>query len=562
MMRMVLRSVAGLSIAAVLVAVRSEAGPARLSVAETAPMTGAGTLLLGKDKIGGKVQLSWGSGTAPYAVTRTSNSTGSGTPALVTSVAVTSFADPVLNDGLNESWIIDPGPFVHLNATVSDPNGLPLTYAWKTTDGVLLNVNGPDADWLLPAGRGLHFAYLLASNGKGGYTERRVAVNTDTIGTPFRPTPPLSPTAPAAPARIDNPFQSVIRGNGYYTSPVSSESSSNGIYVPDAEVCLGSAPNCITASAFTDERGYFTIPHVPDGTYDLLCPAFAGGLCSDPGSPIVINGQAASDPYGGPQDGRGGLIGRLLLSDGAPCGTVNQFFGKAVVGSASLLNGGGTTVEGPYRANEFGHYGFTLSDPSAVSIDLHCEGAAATVPVPLDPSTTSPRTLLANTAAPGITAMSAKLNGTEVGLFLPPPTGLASDNVAGAEFFLTFKGIDTRLGACRYYQAVGAATSCDVNGNPTGSMSFDDWKRAVKMVPYALPGTPEYTATYINKVDLNLTRVHHSISYGQGQTAAYVCNHLGPADDTQAAADTAITTPSTARTSWPAWRWTTGSPRA
>ncbi|MGB8694543.1 MAG: hypothetical protein WCD08_13645, partial [Steroidobacteraceae bacterium] len=36
-------------------------------------------------------------------------------------------------------------------------------------------------------------------------------------------------------------------------------------------------------------------------------------------------------------------------------------------------------------------------------------------------------------------------------------------------------------------------------------------------------------ATYINKMDLNLTRNHHSITYGPGQTAAYVCNHAGPA---------------------------------
>jgi hypothetical protein len=48
------------------------------------------------------------------------------------------------------------------------------------------------------------------------------------------------------------------------------------------------------------------------------------------------------------------------------------------------------------------------------------------------------------------------------------------------------------------------------------------------MGPYAQAGVPEYTATYINKMDLNLTRNHHSISYGPGQTAAYVCNHLGP----------------------------------
>src|SRR5256886_9212121 len=53
---------------------------------------------------------------------------------------------------------------------------LPISYQWKTTDGMLLNVNGAEADWLLPSGPGLHYAYVLVSNGKGGYAERRVRV--------------------------------------------------------------------------------------------------------------------------------------------------------------------------------------------------------------------------------------------------------------------------------------------------------------------------------------------------------------------------------------------------
>jgi hypothetical protein len=75
---------------------------------------------------------------------------------------------------------------------------------------------------------------------------------------------------------------------------------------------------------------------------------------------------------------------------------------------------------------------------------------------------------------------------------------------------------------------VGAVKTCDASGNPTGAISFDDWKRTVKIDAYATGAAPEYSATYINKADLNLTRRHFSISYGSSQTAAYVCNHLGP----------------------------------
>jgi len=38
--------------------------------------------------------------------------------------------------------------------------------------------------WTLPNGPGIHFAYVLVSNGMGGFTERRLLLNTDTIGNP------------------------------------------------------------------------------------------------------------------------------------------------------------------------------------------------------------------------------------------------------------------------------------------------------------------------------------------------------------------------------------------
>ena len=60
------------------------------------------------------------------------------------------------------------------------------------------------------------------------------------------------------------------------------------------------------------------------------------------------------------------------------------------------------------------------------------------------------------------------------------------------------------------------------------------------MEPFAAAGVKDVVATYVNRVDLNLTRNHHSLSYGPNQVAAYVCNHLGPSDETQAAADAAI----------------------
>ena len=122
------------------------------------------------------------------------------------------------------------------------------------------------------------------------------------------------------------------------------------------------------------------------------------------------------------------------------------------------------------------------------------------------------------------------------------PATLPSDAIPDTDKFLAYKGLDSRIGACLYYKAVGAVKNCDRAGNMIGPVRFEDWKRTTLMGPYALPGYTEYQATYINKADLNLTRNHHSISYGPSHTAAYVCNHLGPSslDPNQAEIDRVI----------------------
>jgi len=437
---------------------------------------------------------------------------------------------------------------VQVSVSASDPKNNQLSYRWKATEGSIVDVNAPSTTWTLPPGPGLHFAYVLVANGKGGYTERRIAVNTDTFGVPAVSAVPTDFAAPAAPAPPGVPYRSVLRGDGYYNSSLTSNS--DGIYIPDAfaylQTSLTSSPTptviVTTATATTDVRGSFTIDSVPTGTYDLYCSQQSGTAFAVCESGIPIQAEASHDPYAGPRLGRGQYVGRVVLSDGSPCGTVNEFFGTTAAGQATLLSSGSGTLAGPYRLNAWGHYGFD-ADANAAAVRVQCEGAApVTIPIAefSSPTGTNPRTVLSDTAAPVVTGMSAKLNGSEVGLFLPPPTGLPSNNMADAEFFLSFKGIDTRIGACRYYLAAGAVKSCDAQGVPSGAITFDDWKRKVKMEPYAVGGAKDIVATYINRVDLNLTRNHHSLSYGTDQVAAYVCNHLGPKDETQAAADKAI----------------------
>jgi hypothetical protein len=203
----------------------------------------------------------------------------------------------------------------------------------------------------------------------------------------------------------------------------------------------------------------------------------------------------------------------------------------------------------PVRANELGD--FTLiyyytAMPASVSVQ--CEGAPAIV-IPFTPGVQNNEdfgtTVVPNVSAPQVQSMTATLNGSTIVTadFQTPPPSLPSDIISRAGDFLAEKGLDTRLGACQYYKAIGAVKGCDATGSLIAPITFDDWKRAVKFGPYAKRGVPTFAAAYINKVDLNLARVHQSISYGPNQTAAVVCNHRGPPDffnPPQSEVDTAV----------------------
>jgi hypothetical protein len=240
----------------------------------------------------------------------------------------------------------------------------------------------------------------------------------------------------------------------------------------------------------------------------------------------------------------GPITGHFGLKNGDPCGTINEFFGVESTATATLRDGLGTTLA-TVRVNEFGDYSLPFN-PNAASVLLQYENAApAAVTIsalnPNGPTYLRPMNI-AGITSPTVTGMSASLNGTPLNatispaaLFLPPhtqfpgdspPTDFPSNIMARADGFLASKGLDTRIEACQYYKAVGAVEACDSVGNLIGAITFDDWQRAVKIGGYARHGVPTFTASFINKVDLNLARVHQSISYGPNQTAAVVCNHL------------------------------------
>ena len=444
----------------------------------------------------------------------------------------------------------------HLSVIVAvaatNPNGLPLHYQWRSTDGSIVNADAPSTTWTLADGPGVHFAYVLVSNGAGGYLERRVLVNTDPIATPLDPHSPLGYHPPPAPVPAGEVYRSFLQGNGAFDPTTGSTGN-----LPDVLLFAQDTGNTTRTPAFgavkSNVRGEFTLSNktpVPAADVDNL-------YCGVKGHGSFPNcGSNAADPQGyqiSPDDGAAYdvtpgqantdyiftpwfsgiapdfslVAGTVKLADGSACGTVNEFFNVTSTGSATLLDAGGKVVGGPARISNLGEYTLA-SNPKATNVLLQCEGAAPQN-VAINGGIDLGTTVFPGTGQPAISDMSASLNGNSIGKFLPPPTGVPSDRVPDSERFLSYKGIDSRADACAYYKDIGAASGCDSNGNLQNTISFDDWQRATKMGKHAPAGAPpEYQANYINRADLNLARNHHSISYGPNHTAAYVCDHLGP----------------------------------
>lgn len=458
------------------------------------------------------------------------------------------------------------GPTVQVQVATTDADGDALHYAWKATDGSVANVNAASTTWTLPDGPGLHFVYVQVSDGKGGTIERRLALNTDVIGTPIPVSPPVT-IAPPLPAAAGEVFWHIIYNIGW---------DDRRYYDPDVSVVLQEATSRQSYATSTDLKGFFLSPKLPTGTYNLLFMDQYGATNSSTDITQVVVPQPVSGPYPVSYDGNdpyssvdqsSGLtpdrsfspwqtfMGHVELADGTPCGAQSPFFVTESTATVALLGAGATPLAGPVRVNARGDYWLAadLTGTSQVTLRVSCEGAPVVdepVAIEMRPAGETNAYLTRNFTlanhAPAISTMTATRGGSPVGIFLPPPSGLPSDRVAAPDTFLAFKGLDSRTGACQYYRAIGVVQGCNASGTPTGAaLRFDDWKRIHQMAPYNGTNT-EYSAVYINKVDLNLTRYQHGTVVGTDHVAAYVCNHLGPTDalgrpvEDQASVDAAI----------------------
>jgi hypothetical protein len=453
-----------------------------------------------------------------------------------------------LSKGAGQDWE-ELGPSVHVAVTASDSSGGRLHYRWRSTDGRIANVDSRMTTWSLPRGPGLHFAYVLVSNGRGGYTERRIGINTDSMQSEHENESPS-----AEESRRLRPPPAPSQGNtdyfrGFITGGFVPETG-HLVYAPGVLVYMQdentNARYPATGGVRTNIRGQYVIPGVPRAAtsagnkYALFCSVDGGTTYNNCDEPVMLDTATPWFLETGVDyqySNHGTIAGSFVLQDGNPCGLEDEFFGIHSHGTATLLDAHNVRLAGPATVNEFGD--FLLPDlPGAASIQLRCEGAqpilAQTVSSALS-NHDGGLTRLTGVSAPVISTMSATLEGKAVGTFLPPPHSadpahpFASDVLTRSDGYLSEKGIDSRISACEYYRTIGAVEGCDAHGTFTGAaLTYASWQRAQNIGVYARSGTPQYSAAFINRADLNLARQHTSISYGPDKTAAVVCNHLGP----------------------------------
>jgi hypothetical protein len=372
---------------------------------------------------------------------------------------------------------------VQLTVNASEFFNNPLTYQWRATDGQIVDPKSKTTDWILQNGPGIHFAYVLVSNGKGGYTEGRIAVNTD--GNPTTTVRPRDQYLEAT-GRMFN-----INGQGVFQSPITANPDrlDDGSGTITGQLLLGDASACGKRIPFFGVEATARVQLTDNN-----------GRCVVVGNNNECLSETVLNPY---------AFGEFTLKD-APGGTRLRAICE---GATQAFANFSRNPKFPDNLNFF--IMDRTSQPEVISMTATTQDGKNVGIFPVQPD--------------------------------PPRGTLPSDffgredhKVIGTPRFLSFKGLDTRKSGCEYYKVIGAVHDCDGAGNFVGAvLNFRGWRKSVRIGEFRettafSPNEPK--AVFINKTDLNLTRDHHSIAYGadsQGkeQLAAYVCNHPGAAAD-------------------------------
>jgi mono/diheme cytochrome c family protein len=434
----------------------------------------------------------------------------------------------------------------YLSVDATDADGDALTYQWRVTGGSVENRNAKDTVWTMPDGPGLHFAYVTVSDGKGGYAEQQYAVASDTLGT----TAPARVTASHTPPPVTEPDGATMRlrfvSSDDTMFATTAAAVTRSVYLADVQVVVtNTANNSVVFSGVSDLAGEVKLPRLAVGqSYSACfstaqdvaptqCRTIAGGLVA---SAVRIAPQLT------PQRNLR-LHGHVALSDGAVCGAENEFFAIQSAATVQLQQGDGTALSGAVRVNRFGDYALDAAVPvnAALKLAVRCEGYSAMLDVPagtvgyLATEALELSHAMANTRPRVARMLASGPEGNVRGKMIVAEADASSNTEPGADHFLTYKGLDSKLGACMYYRALGAVGDCDAQGNMVDPIGFDDWKRLNGFKPGGT--SAEVSANYINRRDLNLVRRMVATQSAPKNIAFYVCNHPGPLGSSQKEVD-------------------------
>jgi len=439
----------------------------------------------------------------------------------------------------------------YLSVEASDADGDTLTYQWRVTGGTVDNRNASSTVWTMPSSRGIHFAYVTVSDGRGGYVEQQYAVNADRLD--LLP-PAQAPIVRDAPAVTDTEGATVrlrfaSADDTRFQPAAAGPKELRSVYLPDVQVQLfEQATGNLVFGGTTDLNGELDLPKLVAGTaYTVRCTTQNGAPLQDCRNftagdeatlrnvtPVLTDAQNLR------------LFGHVALAGGEVCGYDSAFFGIRSAATVQLrIAATGATVGTPVHVNRFGDYQVNASVPvhAALQLEVQCEGYLASLDVPASPDPAGyvagmPIELshvVANARPRLVRMVASGADGNVRGQMVVPGDGAGSNVHPGADHYLTYKGVDTRLSACLYYRALGAVADCDAQGNPSGAISFSDWKTKNGFGLGA-----DVAANYINQRDLNLLRRMVATRSASGGIAFYVCNAPGPDTKSQTEIDRVV----------------------
>jgi hypothetical protein len=440
-----------------------------------------------------------------------------------------------------------------LRVEASDADGDALSYQWRVTAGSVDNRNARETVWTLPTGPGLHFAYVIVSDGKGGYAEQQYAVSSDALDTAAPVRIPINRAAPT--------FTGFDGGSGRLRLAMADRmfmpegggaAVKRTLYLPSVRVELRSGTNVVFAGE-TDESGELLLPQLQPGVSlgihcgtsrsDALLPC--GTFAPQASGALTQQLFLAQNTL--PAGSNLRLFGHLALADGSVCGMRNEFAGVRSTQSVQVLDASGAALTPQVQINRFGDYAIdapVLVD-AALTLRVRCDTLTHDVPIAAAGGFTGAAVEL-SAALPNTRPRIQKVvangpDGNVRGRMVVAEAGVSSNGLPGPDHFLAFKGKDTRRGACEYYKSFGAVADCDAQGNMTDPITLDDWKRQHQLAPY-LGSNSEVKATYINKMDLNLVRRMTATKSAPNNIAFYVCNNPGPEGTSQREVDEVIAT--------------------